>query len=269
MFLGMYRPIAEVGFYNMAYKIPSTAIESVPFVLGGTLLPAISEQFGRSEMEKIRAIYRYAARYLMMLSFPLAIGGIALAKPIITLLYGTEYAPAILLMQIVFIPFAMRGLMHSVSSVIYGIKEPSFVLKTGSVLIVLSIGLNLWLIPQYGAIGAAIATSIPRMAALPVYIRFVSKKIGEPWPLGDTIKTALASVIMGIVVFALQHYLGVILGLCLSIPAGIIIYFATLVSLRVIGPEDLKMLKKMEKRLPSKLRRRYATIISLVATFVR
>src|SRR3990172_11657268 len=98
----MYRPIEEVGFYNMAYKIPSTAIESVPFVFGGTLLPAISEQFGRGDMDKIKAIYRGAARYLMMLSFPLATAGIALSQPFIHLLYGPEYTPAIILMQIVF-----------------------------------------------------------------------------------------------------------------------------------------------------------------------
>jgi O-antigen/teichoic acid export membrane protein len=269
MFLGMYRPVAEVGFYNMAYKIPSTAIESIPFVFGGTLLPAVSEQFGKGEMDKIRAIYRNAARYLMMLSFPLATAGIALAHPIITLLYGSEYTPAIILMQIVFIPFAMRGLMQSVSSIIYGIKEPTFILKMGIILICVSIGLNLWLIPKYGAIGAAIATSIPRIAALPFYVRFVSKKIGERWPMRDTLRVSLASVIMGVVVYAIQHYFGAILSICIGVPAGIIIYMVALLSLGSIGSQDLKFLKQIETRLPSFLRPRFSAVIGLVAVFVR
>jgi O-antigen/teichoic acid export membrane protein len=269
MFLGMYRPVADVGFYNMAYKIPAAAIESVPYVFGLTLLPAISEQFGKGEMDKIKTIYRNAARYLMMLSFPIAIGGIALAKPIITLLYGQDYAPAIIVMQIVFIPFAMRSLIQSVSSVICGIKEPTFILKIGVILICASIGLNLWLIPKYGIIGAAIASSIPRMIALPFYVRFVSKKIGERWPMGDTLKVILASAIMGVVIFAIQHYFGAILSICIGVPAGIIIYLLVLLSLGSIGSQDMKFLKQIETRLPSFIRPRFSAIIGLVAVFVR
>lgn len=269
MFLGMWRPVTEVGFYNMAYKFPSTAVESVPFVFGGTLLPAISEQFGKGNMDKIKQIYRNAARYLMMLSFPIATGGIALSQPLIILLYGADYAPAIILMQIIFIPLAMRGLMHSVSSVIYGIKEPGFILKTGIILIIVSIGLNLWLIPKYGAVGAAIATSIPRIAALPFYIRFISKKIGERWPVRDTLKIALASIIMGVSVYAIQYFCSNIVSICVGVPAGIVIYLIALFITGSIGTEDIDILKRVETRLPQVLRQRFATVVGLLASFVR
>jgi O-antigen/teichoic acid export membrane protein len=269
MFLGIYGTVEEVGFYNIAHRIPAMAITLIPYVFGQVLLPAVSEQFGRGDMEKIKKIYITAARYLMMLSLPIAMAGIALARPIIHLLYGSDYAPTIVLMQIIFIPFSMRGLTHAVSSIIYGIKEPVFILKIGVILVCLSIGLNLWLIPKYGAIGAVIATSIPRMLSLPLYIRFVSKRIGAPWPLGDTIRVVLASVVMGLVVFMLQHYLGIVLGLCLGVPVGIIVYIAALLVLHLAGPQDLTILKQIEPRLPFVLRKGYAAIIGLVEKFVK
>jgi O-antigen/teichoic acid export membrane protein len=205
----------------------------------------------------------------MILSFPIAAGGIALAKPLITVLFGQEYAPAIVLMQAIFIPFATRGVIHAVTSVIYGIQEPVFLLKVGVVLIVLSVGLNLWLIPIYGAMGAVIATSIPRILALPLYIRFVSKKIKTKWPMNDTIRLTIASAIMGVVVFVIQYFTNNILGLVIGLPVGIIIYTAGLLVLGLVKQQDLKILKQFEKRLPSIFKNSYVFITNVMSKFVR
>ncbi len=270
MFLGMYRPVVEVGFYNIAYKIPGVLVTLIPFVFGQVLLPAVSEQFGKGDMEKIKKIYVTAARYLMILSFPIATAGIALAGPIINLLFGPEYAPAIVLMQIVFIPFALRGLTYAVSSIIYGIKEPAYLLKIGAVLVCMSIGLNFWLIPKYGAMGAVIATSIPRVISLPIYIFFVSKKIKKPWPMGDTVKIALASAGIGLVAFVLQHYLeSAVLSLCLSVAVSIIVFIIALLALGVVRKNDLIILKQVEQRLPLPFRRGFAAVIGVVEKFAR
>jgi stage V sporulation protein B len=262
--------VVEVGFYNIAYRIPAVLVTLIPFVFGQVLLPAVSEQFGKGDMEKIKKIYVTAARYLMVLSFPIATAGIALARPLINLLFGPEYAPAIVLMQIVFIPFALRGLTYAVSSIIYGIKEPAYLLKIGAVLVCMSIGLNFWLIPKYGAMGAVIATSIPRVISLPIYIFFVSKKIKKPWPMGDTVKIALASAGIGLVAFVLQHYLeSAVLSLCLSVAVSIIVFIIALLALGVVRKNDLIILKQVEQRLPLPFRRGFAALIGVVEKFAR
>jgi O-antigen/teichoic acid export membrane protein len=172
-------------------------------------------------------------------------------------------------MQIVFIPYALRGLMLSVNSVIYGIKEPTFILKTGIVMIVVSIGLNLWLIPKYGALGAAIATSLPRALALPVYIHFLSKKIGEPWPIQSTLKAGMAAIITGGVVFVIQYFTNDVLSLCLGIPTGIITYFFSLMLIGFFNNEDLAILRKVGNRLPKIFRDKYSTFVRFVSVFVK
>jgi O-antigen/teichoic acid export membrane protein len=269
MFLGIYRPVEEVGFYNVAHRIPMVLITLIPFVFGQVLLPAISEQFGRGDMERIKRIYGNASRYLMILSFPIATAGIALAGPIINILFGTQYASAIILMQIIFIPLAIRGLTLAVSSVIYGIKEPAYLLKMGVILVCVSIGLNLWLIPKYGAIGAVIATSIPRVVTLPIYIHFVSRKIKTSWPLVDTVRIGLASLLVGAVLFGLQYYLSDILSLVIGIPVGILTYAIALLIVRFLRPQDINILKQVEKSLPVSLRKIYAALIGVAERFVR
>ena len=270
MFLKAFGPVVEVAYYNVAYRIPSVVVVIIPFVFGQVLLPAVSEQFGKWDMEKIKKIYVTAARILMVLSFPLATVGIALSEPIIILLFGSEYAPAIILMQIVFLPFAIRGLSFAVSSIIYGIKEPGYLLKIGVILVVTTIGLNLWLIPEHGALGAAIASSIPRLIALPIYIIFVSRKIATPWPMGDTLKIAIASVGAGLVAFFIQYYLdSALISLCICLPISIVVFGSALLALGVFRTNDIMLLKQVQQQLPSPLRKGLDIIIRVMAKFAR
>ncbi|MBI4303188.1 MAG: oligosaccharide flippase family protein [Chloroflexi bacterium] len=268
LFLGLYAPLEQVGFYTLASKIPFTSIMLIPSVLGGVLLPAISEQFGKGDTYRLRRIYQTAARYLMMLALPLAAVGIALARPLVQVLYGTDYAPVVGLMQILFIPFAMRGIADAAVSVIYGIEKPSFILKTGVVLVSLNIGLSLWLIPRYGAIGAAIASSAPRLLLMPLYARFASHKIGAAWPLVDTLKIALASLVVGLVLFFMQSYVSPGVALVLAVPVGIGLFFAAAIVLRIVHTQDLQMLQGIKNSLPPAIRRQYAALVLLVGKLV-
>jgi O-antigen/teichoic acid export membrane protein len=268
-FVGLYLPVEEVGFYTLASKIPSMSATLVPSVFGLVILPAIAEQFGKGDMEKLKTIYLTSARYLMMLALPLAAGGIALASPIITLLYGADYAPAIVLVQILFLPFVITSINYATGAVIYGINQPAFLLKVGGLLALVNVGLSIWLIPEYGVVGAAIAGSVPRLFLLPIRARFVSKKIGATWPVWDTLKIVIASLIMGLVVFVLQSQLGTALSLALCLPLGVVLYIVTILALRVIGKKDVTILKSIQDSLPSTVRNRYSTLIRLVDSLAR
>ena len=268
LFVVLYSPMEEVGFYTLACKLPFMAMMLVPVVLGGVLLPTIAEQFGKGDMERIKRIYVTSSRYLMMLALPVATAGIALARPITTLLYGADYEPVIELMQIVFIPFAMMGIAHAATGVIYAINQPSFILRLGLLLICIDVGLCLLLIPRYGAVGAAIASSVPRLLSVPLYIRFASRKVGAAWPLSDTVRIVLASSIMGLVLFILQSYLGVALSLVVCIPLGLALYVAALLGVKVVRQQDLEILKRIQDFLPAPLRKYYAAFLNVAGRLI-
>jgi O-antigen/teichoic acid export membrane protein len=163
----------------------------------------------------------------------------------------------------------MLGLVNAISSIIYGIKEPAFLLKVGCILICMSIGFNLLLIPKYGAIGAVIATSIPRLMAMPIYIHFVSRKIKQHWPMNEAVRTVLAAAGMGLIVFFIQYDLSAVLGLSLGVPVGIIVYLAALLAFKLVKSDDIRMLKQFEERLPSILKHPFAATIGFVGKLVK
>jgi O-antigen/teichoic acid export membrane protein len=267
-FIGLFCPVEAVGFYNLAYRLGSMSITIIPLAFGIAILPSIAEQFGKGENDKIKSIYLTSARYFMIVALPLAAGVIALAEAIIILLYGVDYTPAVILLQVLTLPLAIFGITYAADSVIRGINHPGFILITMAIFAVIKVGLSLWLIPRYGVLGAAIASSVPRVITLPVYIIFLYKRIKAIWPIGDTIKIATASLIMGIAIYALQSQLGVILSLVLCIPLGIVIYVIAIIFLKVVREQDVAILKGIQNTLPMTLRRYYIPLVGLIERVV-
>jgi hypothetical protein len=88
--------------------------------------------------------------------------------------------------------------------------------------------------------------------------------------MADTFKIIGASVIMGVVAFAIQRYTdNNVVSLAIGIPAGLVVYIAALLALGSFGTQDLKFLKQVEGRVPAIFRRFYAAALGLVAIFVR
>ena len=270
LFLGIFHPGEAVGFYTIAFLVSGSTIGLILLVFSTVLIPAVSEQVGRGDMDRVRAIYLTSARYLMIIGVPLAIGGIVLAGPIIKVVYGIEYEPVIPLLQILFIPFAFLAIASSATSVILGINRPSFVLKVGIGLVILSLGLELWLIPIYGATGAAIGSSVARIIAPILYIRFASRECQVPWPIKDTLKIILAAIIMGAIIFVIaQQIERPALSLALLVPLGVIVHFSMILVFRVVQQEDINTLRQIQQSLPRFLGRGYGILLGLVERMVK
>jgi O-antigen/teichoic acid export membrane protein len=133
---------------------------------------------------------------------------------------------------------------------------------------VLKIGLSLWLIPAYGILGAAIATSVLGVFTPLVSFTFVYRNMGATWPVLDTIKLAAASLIMGVAVYVLQSQIGAVPSLVLGIPLGIVIYIIAIFALGVVKVQDIKFLEGIQGSLPMVLRKRYVLLVGLMEKLV-
>jgi O-antigen/teichoic acid export membrane protein len=94
-----------------------------------------------------------------------------LAPFIIRLLYGAEYSGAGIVLQILLVAVLFAVLGQASRSALLGMEKQSWLLKTGLVAAVFSIGLDVVLIPRYGAIGAAVAnTTVQGLWALAISV---------------------------------------------------------------------------------------------------
>jgi O-antigen/teichoic acid export membrane protein len=266
-FISLYCSVEDVGFYTLAFRI-GMAIGLFPASLAYVLLPIFAARFGSGEMEQLKRVYVASSRYLMMAAVPVAVGGIILADSLITIIYGVDYQPVVTLFRIICLPIIMTGLVGICDSVIRGINRPGFIFVTRSILAVLNICLSLWLVPVYGILGAVIANSVPLVLNLPLYSLFIFKKLGVGWPMKDTLKITLASLIMGGAVYGLHSQLNAVLSLVLCIPLGIIIYFITMFFFKIIGESDLVILKRSQESLPPALRKFYMFFLGFIERII-
>jgi O-antigen/teichoic acid export membrane protein len=132
-------------------------------------LPAIALQF--ILQPRYAAISRRAAavkaRALIPRAGLLTVAGavpLALAVFLIPVIYGGPFSSAILPAQILLLGLTTEGLNAVTSAYLYGTGRPGLTSVAMGVGLVVTIGLDVWLIPPLGALGAALASGVAYVA---------------------------------------------------------------------------------------------------------
>jgi O-antigen/teichoic acid export membrane protein len=150
--LGFFRTDHEVGLYTGAYKIV-TLCSVVPNLIFTSFLPyLLTMKEGRKIEWK-----RYAAM-MTRVGFPLAISVGICAPTLIALVYGAEYAGAIVPLRILSwdILAVFVSITFAQPLLLMGKERKYFSIVLSSA--VLNIALNFVFIPRYGILGAAFTT---------------------------------------------------------------------------------------------------------------
>jgi O-antigen/teichoic acid export membrane protein len=121
--------------------------------------PQATRLFARGDEAALGDLYWRTAAWITVVTFPVFAACMFLAEPIMTLLFGQDYATASVLLAILaagkFFNSALG--MNTFTLQVYGRVRPILVINVVTAL--LTVCLCLWLVPAYGAVGGAIATS--------------------------------------------------------------------------------------------------------------
>lgn len=155
--LGVLSDNTEVGLYKIMSALAMLA--GIPVSALITIFnPIISEHIERKALTELNALLKTVTRWLIVISIPIILGMLLLTELVLwpfdsEYMVGENALIILLLGQVVWVACspAMRIVPMS------GYSMLTLGNSTGAA--VLNIGLNSWLIPIYGATGAAIATA--------------------------------------------------------------------------------------------------------------
>lgn len=154
--LGFMRSNEEVGFYNAAYRIIFLLLP-----LGGfyytAIFPVISNYY-KTSLESLQRLLSGTAKLMVTIGLPLAIGGTILAKPLMSLIYGSEYNSGIIAFQILIWAVTITWIGGAYGNSLIACDRQNKVAVRVAIGAAGNIVLNLILIPPYGIVGASIAT---------------------------------------------------------------------------------------------------------------
>ena len=154
---------SQLGFYSIAVKI-SEVFNFLPMIVASSIFPKLStlDVEDVEYQNKLQVYFDIMLFLWLIVALPISL----FSSPIILFLYGSDYSPAARILGIyVWAQFgANLGVARSSFLTIKGILKYSLYL--GIIGAFLSIGLNYFLIPQYQAMGATIATLITNLVVI-------------------------------------------------------------------------------------------------------
>ena len=190
MMIRVFVDSESTGYYKAALAV-AEFLWIVPVALQSMFVHSMSNLWSSGDDETVNRIAARTTRYAMLFSILLATGFAALGGRFLPLYYGPEFTQAAIPLLIL-LPGAVG---FAVARPIFGIAQgkgnlKTMVLATGGAA-ALNVVLNAALIPLYGMIGAAVATSVGYLSMLVFHV-WSARRIGF-YPLSDIRPTRLAT----------------------------------------------------------------------------
>lgn len=226
--------------------------------LAASLVPAVSEAFTLRDHTRIFQRVSMAMRIANLITIPSFVGMCLLATPISQMLYGTPNAGmpiAILSLSIV-----LLGIHQVSTGVLQGLGHTTIPLLNMLFAAIVKIvtSWQLTAMPTLGIQGAAWATNIDFGVAALLNMYFVYRYVGFSIDIKDTMKTVIATIVMGGSVLLL--YDGIMLktfhntiATLLSISVGGIVYGVMILLLGGIRQRELEKIPKIGMALADRL----------------
>ncbi len=211
--LGFIHGEEEVGYYDAAVRIKSVLISLVT-ALGTVLLPRVSYYVENGMMEEFRKVLRKSYEFVLALALPLTVFFILQARNTILIIAGGEFEASIAPMQAILPTLVCIGISNIIGiQVLIPLKYEKYTAWSTVIGAVVDLCLNVWLIPLYGALGAAIGTLVAEVVVLFVQmVMMVKLKMREYInPEGGEVLKVLAATVVAFAVLFLaniSHFFG-------------------------------------------------------------
>ncbi len=158
LMLGEMMSSADVGHYSAA--LPLGQFIAAPIkALAAIYVPVITGLFSRNWMNEIRQNYVTLTRWLSLIMLPIFMILFLHTETVLTFLFGASYDVAALALKILSVGFIFGIFVGPNGATLIAFGETRFLLYNTLAAVILNVGLNITLIPNFGIEGAAIATA--------------------------------------------------------------------------------------------------------------
>ncbi len=150
--------LATLGIYAAAVEVGG-GLRKVSGSFTPIFTPVVARQIGAQQIREAEATYGYLARWMLALLLP-AVVVLGLAGGTIMTLFGPTFYRGGVWAAVIGCGCALNAFV-SLGETILMVERPGINLLNSSIAFLAAVGLNLVLIPAYGATGAAIGVLVP------------------------------------------------------------------------------------------------------------
>ena len=172
---------------------------------------------------------------------PLAIGTMIYSLDMVQLIYGQEYEAAAPVLSILIWTVCLLFTSGACNTLLNASHKEVSVTKIYAIAAVFNVILNLFMIPHFSYIGAAVSTVLSDILIVTIQSYTIYKLGHRPNKklYTDLIKIMVGSVLLGIALYFLN------LNMWIAIPVGVIIYLVILTLFKFFDNDDKFIIKEI------------------------
>ena len=240
--LGALASTTDVGIYDQALKLVNILLTLVTS-LGSVMLPRVSNLLSKGNNEAVNRMHQISFLIYNLVIFPIIAGMLIINNDFVKFFLGNDfqkarYAIAIMIFRMFFIGWTN---IMGIQILIPHNKNKEFLTST-TVPAIVSVGLNLLLLPKFGYIGAAIVSVLTEVFVWGIQLYFTRKYLKDVPIYKSTVKIFLASILMYFALSFLKTLLTFIpiINVVVYTIFGAILYSLLILLFKVVSLKEIK-----------------------------
>lgn len=237
--LSLMTSTAAVGWYGAGYRLFDTLFFIPNIIINAVMFPVFSKLSADfNSQSTFKMAVEKSMNLLVICAVPIASLFVIAAPNIVGFLYHRpEFANTVPVIQalapgVVFL--YINALFLNIIITTRGEKKIPILSATA---LVFNLGLNLYLIPRYQQVGAAVVTSLTELLVLCVSFFFIPTDLLPRKSLKVIVKVMIAALVMSLVVLLMRQ-----LTILFIIPIALLVYGGTAILLKTVSGEDIRVL---------------------------
>ncbi|MFN2489104.1 MAG: flippase [Actinomycetota bacterium] len=244
--LGLYRSPVEVGMYQVATRLTVLATTFInPVALA--FAPLVADLYRKGRYESLQRTYALITSWIFRLAVPSLLVLIVFPRELLGF-FGPGFATGAGVTMLLAIGQTVNAASGPCGYMLVMSGRPALLMASNTFALVLNLGLNVWLIPRYGIVGAAAAWGTSIILVNTIRVLAVRRTLSM-WPFD-------AGVLKGVAAGAVAAAGGWTAATLLDGPSSLLlggvlivaVYFLCLGKLG-IGADDRLVLDTMWRRL--------------------
>jgi O-antigen/teichoic acid export membrane protein len=238
--LSFFQGSVAVGLYEAATNI-FYRLNVFGRTFNMALLPLMARK-SESETDRLKPYIEAAAKVQIIFGIPLTVLCVMLSERLMVLIYGQSFQLSAVVFSTMATIIVLRFIDHTLATLLTSIGlqvKRSIAVAAAAAF---NITINLWMIPRYSYIGAALATVITEIGFFSILYIFVSRRIERPLAFSVLVKPCVAGVLMAATVWWLGG-----LPLVWVLTLSIIAYLVGLILLGTFSNDEILLFLRISQ----------------------
>lgn len=270
--VGAYMASQYIGYYGAATPVARLPL-IISMAVATAVLPATAEAMGLNNRNVLHSYVNQSYRYVAMVVFPMSVGTMVLAAPILKLLYiNPAYMNGATALQILAIGMLFFTIYTVSSSIAQGLGKPYLPMTILTLGVIFDVAVSIYLVPIYGINGAAISLAITAFLIMVSIVWKTLQVADVKLQYKDLGKIVLATAIMGGILLLIPKSI-----LLISIPLNylvfllvmilaVVVYLVALILVGGLKHNDIKAMRQLGSKT-GPLKSMFDKLVSLLEKY--